>query len=215
MKKNRIGFALVALFLAACNVDAPVVAAPSLSVKAAGAPDIVMSGSSIAFSGNKVRLGESLSSWKKAVPGTPRCTDGKSPPIICTWDQLGLEVGSDDAQTNVQFVSLFLRVPAVDTEPAPNNPDGTPAAVSTAALPPKLPFSGRLQLDGMDITARTAFAQVRSGIDKSRNVRCGSLDCSGPHGKFGAGAKIFFELDGRSDTDAIARIGLAMVDGYK
>ncbi len=213
MKKNRIGIALVALFLAACNVDAPVVAAPSAPAKTAGTPDIVMSGSTIAFGGNKVQLGESLASWKKAVPGTPRCTDGKSPPIICTWDRLGLEVGSDDGQTKVQFASLFLRVPEVDTEPPPNNPDGTPAAVSTAALPPKLPFSGRLQLDGMEITAKTAFARVRAGIDTKRNVRCGSLDCSGPHGTFGDGAKIFFELDGRSDTDAIARIGLARVDG--
>jgi hypothetical protein len=213
MKNNRIGIALVALILTACNVDAPVAAAPSVPVKKAGAPEIVMSGSSIAFAGNKVQLGQSLASWKKAVPGTPRCSNGKSPPIICTWDQLGLEVGSDDALTNVQFASLFLRVPAVDTEPPPNNPDGTPAAVSTAALPPKLPFSGRLQLDGMAITAATAFAQVRSGIDQSRNVRCGSRDCSGPHGKFGDGAKIFFELDGRSDTDPIARIGLAKVDG--
>jgi hypothetical protein len=201
-------FKMLFLGVLACIAFAPVIAA---GVRTPAVVDIVINGSSIAFVGNKVQLGDSLSSWKKAVPGTPRCTDGKSPPIICTWDQIGLEVGSDDTKTSVEFASLFLLVPTVDTDPPPNNPDGTPATASTAALPPRVPFSGRLKLDGMEITAATPFAHVRSGIDKTRNVRCGSLDCSGPHGKFGEQAKIFFELRGRSETESIARIGLSMV----
>lgn len=213
MKKLTVGIALAALVLGACTVDTPVSAAPGSGAQAGAAPAIAMSGSSIIFAGNALQLGQPLSSWKKTVPGTPRCTDGKSPPVICTWDQLGLEVGTDDAQKNVQFASLYLHVAPVDTDPPPPNPDGTPATPSTAALPPKLPFSGRLQLDGMDITASTAFAQVRAGIDQTRNVRCGSRDCSSPHGKFGNGGKIFFELGGRSEMDTISRIGLSLVEG--
>lgn len=192
---------LLSLALASCKVDSAVVEAPASSVASAINFHIAIRESNISFGGKNVKMGQSLDDWKKAVPGTPRCTDEQIAPLMCTWDNVGLQVGTDDGLKNVKFASLFLLVPTIDPDPLPPLPDGSPAGVSTVARPPQKPFTGRLQLDGVDITAKLPFSNVRSSIDRRRNVRCGSRDCSIPHGKFGNGAQIFFELDGRSESD--------------
>ena len=209
--KRSLGTALLSLTLvAACNVDSAVLETSTTEKFAPAKMDISMKGSSIAFDGNPVQLGQSLLSWKKAIPAAIRCTDERVLPVMCTWDQIGLQVGTDDSGKNVKFASLFLLDPKIDLEPLPSLPDGTPAGVSHVPLPPKFPFLGRLQLDGVDITRNKQFSQVRDSIDKGRRVRCRISDCSLPHGSFGNGAQIFFELDGSSETNTIARIGLSL-----
>ena len=215
MSKMSFGIGLVSFALVACNVDSAILGAPSSSAPPADKSGIVMTGASIAFDGNKVQLGQSLATWKKTVPGTPRCTSERVSPVMCTWDQLGLQVGTDDGLKNVEFASLFLVRHQADTEPLPPRPDGSPARVSTVTPRPEKPFSGRLQLDGVEITPKTQFSKVRASIDQSRNVRCRLHDCSLPHGSFGNGTQIFFELNGRSEADTIVRIGFAHASEHR
>lgn len=197
------------LSLVGCNVDAAVNNVSNSAV-VANSYYIIMDGSSISFDGNKVQLGQSMVAWKRAIGSQPRCSDERRAPVVCTWDALGLEVGSDDGLKKVKFANLFLRVPDYNSDPLPLLPDGSPAGVSTASASPRYPFAGRLELDGVDITHKKPFREVRASIDQQRYVRCGFRDCSNPHGNFGGGAKIFFELDGRIENDSIVRIGLSV-----
>ena len=215
MRRLSLDVGILTCALVVCDVGSAVRAAPSSSNPSGNKLIVVMSGSTIAFNGAKVQLGQSIASWKNAVPGVPRCTDAMKSPVMCTWDEIGLEVGTDDSLKNVKFANIFLTVPEVDTDPLPPSPDGSPASPSTVTLSPQRPFTGRLQLDGIDIGSKTSFSRLRASIAKDRNVRCGSRDCSSPHGRFGEGAKIFFELDGVRETDTITSIGLSKVNGYK
>ena len=215
MRRFSLGVGISSCALVVCDVGSAVREAPSFSNPSEKMLTVVMSGSTIAFNGAKVKLGEPMASWKKAVPGVPRCTDAMKSPVICTWDEIGLEVGTDDTLKNVKFANIFLTVPERDTDPLPPSPDGSPASPSTVTLSPRHPFVGRIQLDGIDIGSKTSFSRLRASIAKDRNVRCGSRNCSSPHGTFGEGAKIFFELDGVRETDTISSIGLSKVNAYK
>ena len=196
----------------ACNVESAILGPTVLGSPKVGALSIVISGSRIAFARGKVQLGQSLAHWKETIGGKPRCTDERVAPVMCTWDEIGLEVGTDDGLKNVKFANIFLRVPLAATYPPPSRPDGSPAGVTTATPSPRSSFPGRLQLDGADISSKTSFKHVRSSIDPRRNVRCGYRDCSSPHGRFGDRAQIFFELDGRDENNSIARIGFSRTD---
>lgn len=212
MFRLTIAAALFSSVPTACNVAWAVPGPTVHSNQETRQLNIVISGSSLAFGRGKVQLGQSLAQWKEAVGGKSRCTDERVTPVMCTWDGIGLEVGTDESRKNVKFANIFLRVPQAATYPHPPRPDGSAPGRSAATPSPQSPFSGRLQLDRADISSKTSFKQARSLIDPRRNVRCGYLDCSSPQGSFGERAQIFFELDGRDENDFIARIGFSRTD---
>lgn len=158
-----------------------------------------------------VRIRDSLAKWKKAIPGSPRCTNPRTPPMLCIWDKLGIQIATDDSVEKVNSFRLYLNPPPEDyLEPLPNNPDGTPQ--STSPLPPSSVYSGQLQFDGINVTANTPYSAVGPRLASERNVRCGLRDCSSPHGMFGERTKLFFHLTGRRDENLIERFSIQWVD---
>ncbi|WP_426207929.1 hypothetical protein [Massilia sp. TWP1-3-3] len=148
-------------------------------------------------------LARAQESWKAAISAPSRCTNAKVGTILCTWDSLGLEVGTEDTQKTVEFVNLYISIPEFLTDPH---------TVHYAALPPQSPFSGELTFDGAVINPNTGFDEIRSKLNRNRNVRCGTLDCSTPHGTFSDKVLLFFHLKGTRKTDAIESIGFSLRD---
>lgn len=88
-------------------------------------------------------------------------------------------------------------------------PDGSPVPPSTSPAPPKLPFSGVLELDNFRFDRKTEFKKIRAGIDQKREVRCGLRDCATPHGSFGKMDDIYFTLNGGDERSTVAMISLS------
>ncbi|WP_426212598.1 hypothetical protein [Massilia sp. TWP1-3-3] len=158
-----------------------------------------MKDDAIYFLDKKVQLGGALESWRAAISAPSRCTKNKVGTIMCTWDSLGLEVGTEDTQKTVGFENLYISFPDFLTDPN---------TVHYAALPPQSRFSGELTFDGAVINQNTGFDEVRS--NRNRNVRCGTLDCSTPHGTFSDRVLLFFHLKGTRMTDTVESLSFSL-----
>ena len=205
MSKSYIFGIVLSLILIGCDDQksiAAVVDSPIQTI-AKGGISITMKDDAIYFLDKKVQLGGTLESWKAAISVPSRCTKAKVGTILCTWDSLGLEVGTEDTQKTVEFVNLYISFPEFLTDPN---------TVHYAALPPQSPFSGKLTFDGAVINQNTGFDEIRSKLNRNRNVRCGTLDCSTPHGTFSDRVLLFFHLKGTRKTDAIESIGFSLRD---
>lgn len=181
--------------------------AASMETAVAHAPGIQIEGDTITFAQGKVKIGDSMDAWRKAIPGVPRCTADPDPPAICTWDTLGIQLGTDKSLKNAEFFIVYLNLPVDDMQSSAGADVG-----DTASRMPKAAFRGQFKIDGFSISSQTPFSDVRSGIAQKRNVRCGTLDCSSPHGRFGSDAKIYMRLVGRRAEDPIMRISIERLD---
>ncbi|WP_426101346.1 hypothetical protein [Massilia sp. TSP1-1-2] len=205
MAKSHLFGIMFSLILMGCDAQKPFSAAAdsSESTTALAGVSINIKDDGIYFSDTKVQLGGTLESWKAAISAPSRCTNAKVGTILCTWDSLGLEVGTEDTQKTVEFVNLYISIPEFLTDPH---------TVHYAALPPQSSFSGKLTFDGAVINPNTGFDEIRSKLNRNRNVRCGTLDCSTPHGTFSDKVLLFFHLKGTRKTDAIESIGFSLRD---
>lgn len=139
-------------------------------------------------------LGDPLDAWLKAVPSTPRCNSSKSDATLCIWDDLGIAVGTSPTNPTI---AKFLNV-SVNLEPAdPLFPD------RPRPFRPKQAFPGYLELDGYGIDAKTQFWEIRAKADPKRNLRCGSRDCSHPHGSFSDKANLYLRLNGATENSTL------------
>lgn len=195
MKKLIAVCLYLLLSVGACNAkhSAPVEtmprgpsAVPSISV--AGQPRIVIRGSTITVNGKAVWLGDTLDSWKAALPGRSRCISNRNSVTICAWDEYGIEIGTDAVETNrAKFVNIEFAF-------------STPIeGFSRSSSSPKYPFRGYLELDGYQITSGTEFRSIRQNSDPKRNLRCGGSACGNPSGGFSEAASLYFQLDSESE----------------
>lgn len=173
---------------------------------------IQLLGDAVVFPLGTVKIRDSLAKWQKVIPGKARCSESQTPPIICTWDILGLEIATDDSMKKVNSFRLYLNPPPEDyLQPLPkNNPDGTPDL--TLPRPPTSLYAGQLKFDGVDVTSTTSYSAIGPRLASERNVRCGLRDCASPHGMFGANTKLFFRLTGRRSENVIQEFSIEWVD---
>ncbi len=139
-------------------------------------------------------LGAPLEIWLKAIPSTPRCDASKGDATLCIWDTLGIAIGTSPTSPTI---TKFLNV-SVNLEPAdPLFPD------RPRPFRPKQAFPGYLELDGYGIDAKTQFWEIRAKADPKRNLRCGSRDCSHPHGGFSDKANLYLRLNGATENSTL------------
>lgn len=161
-------------------------------------PEIIISGPQISIDGKVVAIGASMSSWRAVLPGEPRCTSANNTDVLCTWDDLGIEVGS---AFRTPKVSKYLIISLNKEDLPPWNPQMPDGSIKSAPpdLRPKNTFSGYLQLDGYGIDAQTKFWEIRASADPKRNLRCNSRDCSHPHGGFSNKANLYLRLNSTTE----------------
>ncbi len=205
MLKSRLFGVLFSIVLMGCDAQKPVAAVADSPKPTSGQTgvSITMKDDAIYFSDKKVQLGGTLDSWKAAISAPSRCTKPKTGTILCTWDSIGLEVGTEDTQKTVKFVNLYISIPEYFTDPT---------TVHYAPRPPHSPFAGTLTFDDAVINQNTEFAKIRSKLNPNRNVRCGLRDCAVPEGKFSDRVQLFFHLKGRRKTDTIESINFSLRD---
>lgn len=161
-------------------------------------PEIIINRAQISIDGKVVAMGASMSSWRAVLPGSPRCTSEKNSGVLCAWDQLGIEVGSE---FRAPKVSKYLIISLNKEELPPWNPQMPDGSIKPAPpdLRPQNVFSGYLQLDGYGIDAQTKFWEIRASADPKRNLRCNSRDCSHPHGRFSDKANLYLRLNSATE----------------
>lgn len=157
------------------------------------APEIILDGGQVIIGGKRLEVGQSFDKWAAVLPGKRRCDDLERP-AACVWDDLGISIvlWHKDRKI-VQEVNISL----VDPEPSTPN-----------VIQPLKRFPGYIELDGFGIDAQTKFWEVRKMAKKERNLKCGLRDCVMPHGAFGAGSWIYFELVNHSESGTVKRISI-------
>lgn len=179
-------------------------------VKRGAIPELILKNGRIFFDKKELKFGDGLSSWKKNIPGTPRCSG--SGMTFCIWDDFGLEVGTGNANPKkVKFFNINLNIKD-DHEDFMEivYPNGRPGEKSLD-LTPHRAFPGYLELNGFGIDTETKFWEIRGGSIENGKLHCGLLDCSNPSGHFGGRIKIYFTLDGGSENGTVKDIGLNVV----
>lgn len=173
-------------------------------------PEIVLKNDVIYFNARPLRLGESLTSWKKILPGAPRCISSMT---FCIWDRLGIEVGAEaDGAQKVKYLNLHLIFSDEDKNIGQvAYPDGRPAEFPPDLTPHHV-FPGRVELDGFAIAPETEFWEIRKHADADRRLDCGLRDCSHPSGAFGDNAHLYLRLDGRSDRGHLLELSVDAAD---
>jgi hypothetical protein len=172
-------------------------------------PKIVLTQNKIYFNESEMKMGGSISSWKKIIAGNPRCITSSI--IFCIWDDLGLEVGTDSKiNQHVRFVNLHLNFSEEDESLA----RVTTKSSEEAGLKysPRQVFSGYLEIDGFGIDSNTKFWELRAGANSKNKMHCGLRDCSHPSGPFGPHVNIYLTLDGPRETDKVLELGLSSSD---
>lgn len=180
-------------------------------VKKGASPELILINKGIFFNGKQLQLGNSLESWKKIIPGNPRCFEGKM--TLCVWDQLGLEVGTDQKNgKNVRFINISLRFDDTNKDLVGNGSSITDDSEGKDGFNPHHVFSGYLEINGFGIDAGSRFIDIRNSSAENRKIQCGLLDCINPNGYFADDANIYFYLEGRYESGRILRIAIDMVN---
>lgn len=177
-------------------------------VKKGAKPEVVLKGQSIFIDGRAVRIGASLTEWKRALKGAARCSSRPNDITLCVWDELGVQAGTGlRGKNTVLFFNLFLHV---DPSPPWNQklPDGNSMPKPTDHRPRK-PFPGYLELDGFGVDAKTEFWELRAKAEPVRNLRCGLRDCSHPRGGFSDDSSLYMRLNRASDRGNIVEFSVS------
>lgn len=163
----------------------------------------------VSFNGQELKIGESISVWKRILPRGPRCFEEGA--ILCVWDDLGLEVGTNHKKMQkVKFVNLYLNFfEDLDGNDAHNLYDA--AKEENSGYRPHHVYPGYLELDNVRIGRNTAFSEVQNN-SSNKTLRCGLKDCRFPSGAFGDHANVFFELNSPSRNGIIGEISLSERD---
>jgi hypothetical protein len=159
-------------------------------------PSIVIKDSIITVDGKLVWLGESMESWKAAMPGKARCLPSTIT-AVCVWDDIGVEVGTGvEEKEKSKFINItFSRDTFVG--------GGFPEHLARDL------FQGSLEIDGVVIESGTQFRAVRKAVGSKRELSCGGTDCSSPTGVFSSAAKFYFDLHGTTDQSTILSVSIS------
>lgn len=165
----------------------------------------------ILFDGRQLTLSRSLADWKRILGGGSECGEDVNPPIVCKWENLGIEVGTAQTSTNaVKFVTIHLQ-----SEAGEFLSDAARSGKSEKQLPSyivKGQFSGNLELENYRIDQQTTFDEVQRSVSRTLNLRCDVRDCQFPHGSFNSVANIYVELNGGSVRSTINSISISAVE---
>jgi hypothetical protein len=174
------------------------------SVPRGAKPEILIDyAGNIAYDGRLLRLDSSIAKWKNALPeSSRRCRRGKSFAArsgwteICTWDDLGIEIGGDDSSIGM---TVHLAIEAEDPFIKSSWPD------------PTRPFNGYLEFDGHGVDRRTQSPNdMGATADPRRNLRCPLRgECSEMHGGGG------MYVSARFDTVGLTKITLSPFEEAK
>ena len=161
-------------------------------------PTISIEGSAFVINGKKVWLGESLAMWQKTLPGKARCISSKSDITLCVWDEIGVDIGTDEAdKTRVVFINVELV------------PDKNTLGNETSQFSPLKSFPGLLSLDGIPILPTTRFRDLRNTVPARWGLSCGGHDCSNPTGNFQDVGSIRMDISARTDQGTIERFSVS------
>jgi hypothetical protein len=131
--------------------------------------------------------------------------------IFCMWDNLGLEVGTDNKiDQRVRFVNLHLSFSG-EEKTLTQVKNRNPAEKGLGYSPDKV-FPGYVEIDGFGTDANTEFWEIRAGANNASKIHCGLRDCSHPSGPFGSYVNIYLTLDGPQETNKVLEIGLSVSD---
>lgn len=162
---------------------------------------IEIANSTISVNGRKLWLGNSLNSWKSALPGSFRCVSESNSVVICVWDELGIVIGTDDIEkTKANYLKLLLLLDKEDI------------GYNTPIYFPRRPFIGSLVLDGVALDRSIPFEEIRRRVDPQRQLDCGGSDCGNPAGGFSDGAAIYMQLDKRSAKGRISAFSVTCIE---
>lgn len=183
------------------HIDTPKTNRNPRTVARGARPEIIIRGSEISINGTRVSIGDPIASWRNTLTESPVCHEN-SVRTLCVWDQLGIQVTTQ----SIKNAAVLDFTVYQNIEPlAPWNPQ-LPDGSMMKAPPdyrPKQAFPGYLELDGYGIDAKTQFWEIRAKADPKRNLRCGSRDCSHPHGGFSDKANLYLRLNGATENSTL------------
>lgn len=162
-------------------------------------PTVAISRTGILINGKAAALGQSISDWKKILPGRPRCHRSVALPVfnLCTWDEFGLSL--EEYRTKVYLFRLSFVIPPLDKlemnflkDPdLPPEPDMRPAHT----------YTGRAEIDGYRIDAGTSFADAKQNIDPERELACDNdQNCTHSKGRYFDKQAHLYLVNSRSDA---------------
>lgn len=175
------------------------------------APVLALMNGHIRYNDEGLPLRSNISNWTRVLGSDVQCSKTRGVPMLCKWDRLGIEVGSDGVGSkSVDFVNVYLKSELADyTRPA--TPKGKP--------PPPIPefivrgsFPYVLLFGDARVTSTTTFSELREKSDPSMRLRCDVDDCQFPHGSFGEKATVSFSLNGRTARNTINMVTISAVD---
>lgn len=171
-------------------------------------PEIIVKGNEIFINGTSVAIGQPIDKWKNALPKTAICRGQVRQ--VCKWDLLGIEVSTQSLSNTAVFdVIFYFNLEQHESWTyATERPDGTPAT-PPIDYRPKHPFPGYFELDGYGIDAKTEFWEIRARADPYRELRCGSHDCSHPHGAFSDKETLYLRLNKATDRGTLYELTIS------
>jgi hypothetical protein len=165
----------------------------------------------VLFDGRRLSLLSTILEWKAVLGSGSDCGEDDSPPIVCKWEHLGIEVGTGQSSVSmVKFVTVHLQSEAGDFLS-----DAARSGKSEKKLPSYIVngyFSGNLELEGYRLDQETTFNDVQKTVRGTLNLNCDIRDCRFPHGSFNNVANIYFELNGGSVRSTINSISISAVE---
>ncbi len=182
---------------------------PPRKIARQGGPMLVLKDGKIYFNEKNLALGESMQSWKKIIGAGSVCGE-KQWPQWCKWDALGIVIGTSMKKNDrVEYLTVYLNNKPSENEL--NFPElakhGKPVAHPWVVA---RTFPGYFEFDGYGIDRKTKFWEIRSSVNRVRQLRCGLRDCSNPIGALNETVGIYMKLAGRSEYDALQEINLSL-----
>ena len=172
-------------------------------------PEVIIKNESIYFNGVKLALGDSLQTWKDALSGKPRCNKGRI--VVCVWEEYGLQLGTDDSlNPRARFLNIYVSF--VDDEGNDLGRSFYPDGKSNLAINDwqvHEVFPGYLELDGYGIDSSSMFWEIKSEVNKKRNLSCGIRDCATPVGAFGDDGELQFRLNGNHERSTVRKFSIS------
>lgn len=167
--------------------------------------NLIFRSDTITFNGTGLRLGTDILHWQHALKGNPLCTPREKLPVVCTWNEFGIVVGTYRKRPAVAYINVHLKDAVIPPYLAGRDPDEW-------NLGPQFGYKGKLIFDSASIVGDMPFREVLAKIDASRGVRCGLRDCTVASGSFDKETTVYFDLNGRRTTDPISIIALSRTE---
>lgn len=176
--------------------------------KSSTKPLLKIDGREITYNGYVLKIGMDVEFLRQAVGGMPRCTTHYGGPISCAWDDLGIEVLTNEKKM-VRYIHFYLNVepPNSDAGLMTHGSDGSPSMPRDVPLPPKSPFPGELRLDGYQIHPDTTYGEVKAQAPM-RRYACSFSSCHMPSTLINGATQMYLTLVGYGDSSAIWTLAL-------